>query len=956
MSSRLLVVFLAVVLPSGCTLPELRELGCGDSVLSAGEDCDGRYVMPGGICGDVGTRNECLYVCSDGVSCPEGWGCGLDGRCYQPQPELDVVTSGELLPGGISTVTDVDGDGVGDLAGSDGLRLSVSFGGDTDAFSSGFFLGLPNQTGDPWFGDVDGDGPADVVIPQERALLAFTGAPTREYVSRLFSRAREPVRAATGTTLEADGDILSETLVLTENDAGSTMRLLGVTCGALIPLPDGLQVSDLTSPLYATGSTYEKGVPRADLDGDGISEFALAFTGRRKLYLYTSDGSTDGDPATCTRPTAYQKAPEITLPEELGLADSEVLFVDVDGDANLDILLPLGQPYPDVPLDFDFLNPVSSVWVAYGAGDGTFGTALEELPGLSPVATTSVGGPLAGGDLDGDGLADYVMPSGIFLAVPPAGDAFVSVAGPRASTWTEAAVIDVNADGFLDVITIGSGRGIDWFVNAGAVALPGRFNRYIVDTESNASHLSTGDFNGDFSIDVAVVEVDRTSSQDQLTVVLGVGAGLPGQAQPNGHLGKTTWFMEAAVLQDLSRADGAEIDGISDLVILSSADPFDELAPATQEARFYDMLGSTTQKLLSPLYVFEPADESAGPRAVRAAVAGNFAGSAAGSGQRSLAVLSVPALPSGEPDAEVDASLALFTGTPDGDLQRAAVSAEVIEQLSIYHPNCVHWLAGDVGGAAGAPGLDELIAVEASLGCNGGGDGTALSLLVIDLSSPSSGPAGLVQRLALAPEYVEITAARLADLDLDGAQDLVLVAVLTPDAQAPGATAPIAEVLILWNDGACAAGPFCLESSTKLPAHDLREVQDGSAPWPSPHDVVPMQLDSDEHLELAVLYGRFYLPDQGRTAVTAFGSSAEAPRDYQRIIMDSSGDGVEDRSVMLDLGSRFVARMAAGDVNGDGLDDLVLDEILATSVYMQVPAEPLGTTMARTGASEENLP
>ncbi|HWN67160.1 MAG TPA: hypothetical protein VNM90_05945, partial [Haliangium sp.] len=393
---------------------------------------------------------------------------------------------------------------------------------------------------------------------------------------------------------------------------------------------------------------------------------------------------------------------------------------------------------------------------------------------------------------------------------------------------------------------------------------------------------------------------------------------------------------------------------ISDLVILSSPDRVDVSPPATHEARFYDLLGSTTQKLLSPLYVFEPADEADGPRLVQTMAVGNFASSAGASAQRSVAVFSVPeSVGNSPPGTEVDALIELFTSTPDGDLQRAAVSQEVIDYLSSYLPECVHWLAGDVDGAAGAPGLDELVGVEGALDCNRSGDAAALGVLLIDLSDPPADPAGgRIRRIELPSDYQLVTAARLAVLDLDGRLDLVLVGVFPQDAQNPGATAPISEVVILWNDAACATAPFCSERSTRLPAHDLREVEDGSVAWPSPYDAVPMQLDGDKHLELAVLYGRFYSLDQGRTAVTAFGSDTDAPREYQRIATDSNGDGIEDRSVLLDLGSRDIIGMVAGDVNGDGLDDLVLDEVDATRAYLQRPAEPLGTTMARGGAVE----
>jgi hypothetical protein len=945
MSSRLLVVFLAAVLPSGCTLPELRELGCGDSVLSEGEDCDGRFVMEGGTCGAVGTPNECLYVCTENANCPEGWRCGIEDRCYQPQPKFVELMPLDPLPGFAAAVNDVDGDGVGDIVASDGVSLSVRFGGDPNESSSAFGLDLSSEIAAPWFGRLDDDLLADVVIPVQRALLAFAGAPTREYIPKLYSRARESVEFAAGALLDADGDLLSDVLVLTETATGSSMRFRDVACDP-VPLPGGQSVSAIASPLRVGAVAPEKQLSRADLDGDGITEFALAFAGSRTLYLYSSAGSADSDdPATCLRPVPYGPAPEIAVPEGQVLADSNVLLVDVDGDTDLDVLMALALFPDDLPIDIRIPLIPDSVWVAHAVDGGGFEPATE-LPELTDVVRVTAGGPLAAGDVDGNGLVDYVLTGGIYLTMPPAGTEpfprLVPVATPRGNGWDEAAVVDLNSDGFLDVLAISrQQRGIDWFVNAGTVGLPGRFNRYIVDTAFPTAHLSTGDFNGDFATDVAVVEVNSDRALDDLTVVLGIGSGLPGQAKPNGSLGKTIWFMEAGVLPDVSRVD-SEIDGISDLVLMSSLEPVDTAAPTTQDARFYDLLGSTAQRLLSPLYVFDAADESDGPRVALVATAGYFLGTVDADGVnrgRGVVVASIPArIADGQP-GEIDASLALLSSTADGDLQRSTVSEEIIGQLSAYMPSCMRWLVGDIDGATGAPGAEELVVIEGSRECDRVQGGPALSIWMIDFSAS---PEPVVRRIELPSQYLTVTAAELVDLDADGGQDLMLVAV--SDSETPGATAPISEVLILWNDVTCATPPFCVQSSSNLPAHDLRE--NDTELWPSPVDAAPMQLDGDRHIEIAVLYGRNYAQDANElTAVVVFGSDVETPREYLEIVVDSDGDG--ELEPVIDLGSRVIQRITAGDVNGDGLDDLVRDELLTTRVHLQVPAEPLGTRLRR---------
>jgi hypothetical protein len=942
MPSRLLVVSLTVGLLSGCALPDLRELGCGDSVLGEGEDCDGRYVMAGAACGAVGTPNECRYVCAGTAPCPEGWGCGSDARCYQPQPAFAGLSLREPLPGAISAVSDADGDGLGDLVGSDGITLSAGFGDGDAAFSSRFDLSVPNQSGAVSFAPFDFDVPTDILVPLQRALLIFTGGDTREYMSRLIPGSRQIVLAAAGAVVEADGDITSEILLLTETEVGSSMRFREATGCDPFPLPDGQRVSRLVTTRVLDPSAGR--IARADLDGDGITELALGFRGSSKLYLYTSAGAEDGqDPATCLRPVPYAPQPEIALPDGYALADTQVLFADVSGDGKLDVLVGLSEVFP-VELPY---YPLVALWVAEGTGDGalTFLPFTERVEFQPLLQDDAASGPLAAGDLDGDGIADYVMPTGIFLTEPSASPRLTPIAVPRTSLWSDAVMVDLNADGFLDVVAISEqARGVDWFLNAGPAGLPGQLNLFVVDTALPVWSLATGDFNGDFAIDVALVEVSAPSEPGALTVVFSIGAGLPGEAQPNASLGALTWFMEAALLPDLSSAGGSQIDGIDDLVLLDSPEYPVGGEVVSQEVKLYELLGSAAQKLLAPIYVFDPADEIDGPRVAVVAAAGRFvsgAGADAASPQRDVAVLSI-AKDALSFDGASDTSLALLAGTSAGDLRRELVSQEIADQLSGYDPRCMAWLAGDVDDAGEGPGVDELIAVERTRCDSRAGTGEPLSVLVMRLSAPA---VQRIQRLDLPLAYESVLGEQLVDLDLDGKQDLVLVGAFPGDGgEQPGSTGPTAEVRILWNDATCATPPFCVESSTILPAEDLRE--NDAEPWLSLVDVVAVQVHGDGRRELAVLYRRDTALMSARAAVLAFTSSADSPRAYRRL-------GTEP---IIDLRDRVISQVIAGDVNGDGLDDLALPEVTTTRVFLQTPAEPIGTALTQSSTLPEELP
>jgi hypothetical protein len=126
------VWIVALSAAAGCqSLPDIGADVCGNLVLEAGEDCDGFGDGDNTACGNPGTANGCFFVCDpdnlESEPCPEGFGCGADGRCRAPS---ESFTEGAQVsfPVADFKVADIDGDGTEDLIGSSQNAFHIAFG------------------------------------------------------------------------------------------------------------------------------------------------------------------------------------------------------------------------------------------------------------------------------------------------------------------------------------------------------------------------------------------------------------------------------------------------------------------------------------------------------------------------------------------------------------------------------------------------------------------------------------------------------------------------------------------------------------------------------------------------------------------------------------------------------------------------------------------------------------
>jgi len=190
--------------------------------------------------------------------------------------------------------------------------------------------------------------------------------------------------------------------------------------------------------------------------------------------------------------------------------------------------------------------------------------------------------PLAFGLLDGDDRMDSVQTEGVYSTARRA-----FIATPLLDLWTDAVIADLNEDGFRDAAAISAFiEGVDVFIGQGQPAL----NRARIDTSAAVDRIAVGDFNGDFVSDLMFSErTFEDVGDDRSTVLLATGnrQGPPG---PKVTVGRLSFVQDLLPVFLAAR----EPDLIEDLLIHSSS-----REDGNGDALVAQLLGSTDGRMLS---------------------------------------------------------------------------------------------------------------------------------------------------------------------------------------------------------------------------------------------------------------------------------------------------------------------------------------------------------------------
>jgi hypothetical protein len=410
-SLRILALLAACSAAACDDLPALQRNQCGNTIIEQGEDCDGAGV------GDNPCNEVCRVECSESGACPTGWGCGADGLCRQPTGLFVPLGNTVLVSAEKLDLADVDGDGRDDVVATRGGSVSVVYADPVGLSPETTDIALSVADSDlevPSAGDVDGDGRADLVLRLGGSLGVLRGQADRSLAPRVFSRRLQvPV---------ADGDLLF-TMSLQGNAAflkdalGHQLFAIGETGISVVHVSDDAQLPD--EPLLTW--PQKKPVFLGQLYGliygfEGDPEihwyYPLTLSGGAAMATWNHD---DADPLL---------ASPSTLPD--GFSPTGAAFLvnlgwkaGADSGYDQNTMVVTGQKDGEARLFMGFLQ---------GDGFGSFPASAAPVMGLPDtsfreLARTGPEGagdaPFFVGDADGDGAPDFAGPGGLFHTTCP---------------------------------------------------------------------------------------------------------------------------------------------------------------------------------------------------------------------------------------------------------------------------------------------------------------------------------------------------------------------------------------------------------------------------------------------------------------------------------------------------------------------------------------------------------
>ena len=514
--------------------------------------------------------------------------------------------------------------------------------------------------------------------------------------------------------------------------------------------------------------------------------------------------------------------------------DVAPIIADVDVDGHLDVLVGAG----------------GTTYVAHGDGAGLAVAVPYHLPLSNPNAVSpDIPMPLAAADFTGDGVVDFVFGDGLLVSLPP----LQPGALPRyatdqfnvASRWTSAKIVDLNANGKLDVVAASNG-GLDiaFFNGTGTEHL----TPFSIPTDRPVEQLAVSDFDGDLVRDIAFIESAPRDERNPLLIAFGAPSGPP--------QGPTT-VARIARAEQLTVYDESELGNI----VISST----ESVQGQESGAFTFLDGSGDRNPYAPISLTTLTSGTVANSISLGLAVGRFTSS----GQYDVLALASDNL------VEKSWELWLVPGIGLGKSLPQPLPGKLDPKLS---PASMHSDIPNVNLASAAAdfdgdGRDEaFMAMPAEvpehcavlLAGSSGGDVTSLS---------PRAPLWLDEPCSL-PELQAV------DADGDGHLDIALLT------GAPGA--PNRKLLVLWNDG---LGGFS--------SADVTQVND---PADSPASFTTLRATPDRP------FGFVYVAARG--AVWIASASAGSARTFaapRTLASMTGGTGI-----------------VGADVNGDGVDDLVV--------------------------------
>lgn len=555
----------------GCTeLPSIAAQGCGNRVVDDAEDCDQPALASGAAhCAQPGEAHECRYLCASAAGaheCPSGYACGNDGVCRVAKGNF--VSLGRSIEAASTSLQagDFDGDAAADLLALGpgdffGNRSGqVAFFGDQMQLSSQ--QRLPGLLGSPVVGRFASSAYAGLALTTQNGVVTLMGQRDRQFLPQtyptfgipddqrddfghvaVFALPLIPTRAETAangeTALAYQGD---EQLIYITSKQNPGLHLFGAVLSAVgKPLPLQLlphgPADLLGEPVLWRPSTAQ-----------ACPTIVFAFDRPDDNRLYTLQPCTldaKGQPIWKDLGSDLQSGNPLQALTLLPIGKftprvtGQPSVVDFDQDGHLDVLVPVFYVQEQgLTLSFSYIgygDEDGHLYARDDKGKKALQDALAPLlldpskvgPSIGGVGCAGeegiVLGPLAVGDLDGDGEQDIVTRLGVCTSRALIGTGVnYHLSGPTLDLLSEARLIDLNGDGRLDVVGRPErGSALLTFLNVS----DGQFTPGNIPLNGPARQLRAGDFDGDGLGDVAFIEgkvlSDGARTGDAVSVLFG---------------------------------------------------------------------------------------------------------------------------------------------------------------------------------------------------------------------------------------------------------------------------------------------------------------------------------------------------------------------------------------------------------------------------------------------------
>jgi MYXO-CTERM domain-containing protein len=546
--------------------------GAGERIARAGDVNGDGYadIITGGSGTDV-------YLGSGGglVGSPD-WGVGDDN--------------------GVSSACDANADGYGDVAVSDGSNVDVFLGSEDGLADDAVLTISMSGTAITCGGDVNGDGMPDLISAGGTALHGKASEPTEEFAWTVQSDqdvyptsyylGGATLGAAVSSAGDVNGDGYSDVIVAAplyddgNIDEGKAWIYLGSD--------EGLEESEAWS---ATGGAQSAGFGTSvawlgDVNSDGYDDVAVG-----SAYYENDDEQTIGRVSVFHgNASGVSSTPDFDL---YGSGGSYGAAVASAGDVN-------GDGYPDFLVGAPYLD---AAYLYLGSASGLAKSAA--WVGGSEVGTSHFGAALSSaGDVNGDGYADVIIGAPSYTVeneeeIEGKVYVFLGTAGglETTATWTYesnqdkaslgsgVAALDVNGDGYSDVV-VGAGGWDDSSDGVGVVHVfhgsatgPSTDPDWTELGDSEGARFGTavangGDVNGDGYADLLVGAPGYSNGETfegAAFLYLGSATGLetdPAWQDETDQDINGSWLFDGTLYgQAVASAGDVDGDGFSDILV-----------------------------------------------------------------------------------------------------------------------------------------------------------------------------------------------------------------------------------------------------------------------------------------------------------------------------------------------------------------------------------------------------